>query len=151
MLSYAAYHKDARNKFTHFFGVPLVTFSILLPMSWIKIAYGVSFASIFYLLVLLYYLRLDRTIAILQLPFTVILLILAGVAADLPFQTSFFIFLATFIGGWIIQLIGHYFEGKRPALADNLMQIFNAPLFLTVEVLFLLGFRRELRERVKLL
>ena len=151
VLSYAAYHQNARNKFTHFFGVPLVTFSILVPMSWIKIAYGVSFASIFYLSVLLYYLRLDWRIAILQLPFTMILLMLAGGTADLPFLTSFSIFLATFIGGWIIQFIGHYFEGKRPALADNLMQIFNAPLFLTVEVLFLLGFRRELRERVNAL
>jgi len=50
-----------------------------------------------------------------------------------------------FVAGWIIQLIGHAFEGKRPALADNLLQIFNAPLFLTVEVLLLLGFRRDLR------
>jgi uncharacterized membrane protein YGL010W len=76
---------------------------------------------------------------------------LAGEASELLFLTSLYIFPATFIGGWIIQLIGHYFEGKRPALADNVMQIFNAPLFLTVEVLFLLGFRRELKERVKLL
>ena len=78
-------------------------------------------------------------IAILQLPFTLWLLGLAEETAALPFMTSLYIFFATFVGG--IQLLGHYFEGKRPALTDNLMQIFKAPLFLIVEVLFLLGFR----------
>ena len=48
--------------------------------------------------------------------------------------------------GWIFQLAGHAIEGRRPALADNFLQIFNAPLFLTAEVLFLLGFRNDLRE-----
>jgi uncharacterized membrane protein YGL010W len=148
VLSYAAYHRDARNKLTHFFGVPLVTFSILVPMAWARIAYGVSGATIFYLAVFLYYLRLDRVIALLQLPFTLTLLALAEMTAALPFMTSLTIFLATFVGGWIIQLIGHYFEGKRPALTDNLLQIFNAPLFLTVEVLFMLGYRAELRRRI---
>jgi uncharacterized membrane protein YGL010W len=57
------------------------------------------------------------------------------------------VFLAAFLGGWAIQLLGHALEGKRPALADNLLQIFNAPLFLTVEVLLLLGYRPE-RETV---
>ena len=33
----------------------------------------------------------------------------------------------------------------KEALADNILQIFNAPLFLTVEVLFLLGYRNDLR------
>ena len=42
-----------------------------------------------------------------------------------------------------VQLIGHAFEGRRPALADNLLQIFNAPLFLTAEVVALLGGKRS--------
>lgn len=151
VLSYAAYHQDARNKLTHFFGVPLVTFSILVPMAWVKIGYGASGATIFYLAVFFYYLRLDWIIALLQLPFTLMLLGLAESTAAMPFLTSLYIFLATFVGGWIIQLIGHYFEGKRPALTDNLMQIFNAPLFLTVEVLFMLGYRSELRRKIQAL
>ena len=48
-------------------------------------------------------------------------------------------FLTTFVLGWIIQLVGHAIEGKRPALADNILQVFNAPLFLTVEVLASMG------------
>ena len=34
--SYAAYHQDLRNKLTHFVGVPLVTFSLFLFLSWFR-------------------------------------------------------------------------------------------------------------------
>jgi uncharacterized membrane protein YGL010W len=42
--------------------------------------------------------------------------------------------------------VGHVIEGRRPALTDNLLQVFNAPLFLTAEATWLLGFRHDLRE-----
>ncbi len=35
---YAAYHRDPRNKATHFIGVPLIMLAILVPLSWIPIA-----------------------------------------------------------------------------------------------------------------
>ena len=149
VLSYAEYHRDTVNKLLHFVGVPLVIFSILVPMAWLKIAYGISGATVFYLAVFVYYMRLDRLVGALQFPFTFVILALAEKTAAMPFKASFLVFSATFIGGWTIQLVGHYFEGRRPALVDNFLQIFNAPLFLTVEVMFALGFRRDLREKVK--
>src|SRR3954467_7463764 len=33
MAIYAAYHQDARNKATHFVGVPLIMLSLLIPLS----------------------------------------------------------------------------------------------------------------------
>jgi uncharacterized membrane protein YGL010W len=150
MQSYGAYHQDPRNKLTHFFGVPLVTFSLFLALSWFRFYHApelpLTAAVFFYLGVCVYYLRLDWAIALIQLPFTLLLLWLADRAAVLPFQTSFSIFLAAFVAGWVIQLLGHAIEGKRPALADNILQVFNAPLFLTVEVLAILGFRKDLWE-----
>jgi uncharacterized membrane protein YGL010W len=148
--SYAAYHGDWRNKLTHFAGVPLVSFSIFLFLSWLRFVHDpqVPFtgATLFYLIVFLYYLRLDWKVALCQMPVSLTLLFLADRVALWPsFAESGLVFLATFLGGWTIQLIGHAIEGKRPALADNLLQIFNAPLFLTVEVAFLLGWRRDLR------
>jgi uncharacterized membrane protein YGL010W len=92
-----------------------------------------------------YYLLLDWRVALLQAPFTLALLVLADRVALWPFAQSLAVFAGAFLGGWVVQLVGHGFEGRRPALADNLLQIFNAPLFLTAEVLFLLGFRPELR------
>ncbi|KAE9967110.1 hypothetical protein BLS_002653 [Venturia inaequalis] len=51
---------------------------------------------------------------------------------------------------WIAQFIGHgAFEGRAPALLDNLVQaLFLAPFFVWMEILFFLGYRPELRSRV---
>jgi uncharacterized membrane protein YGL010W len=148
--SYGAYHRDSRNKLTHFVGVPLVTFSILQVLSWFRFVLTpdrpITAATIFFVVVLIYYVRLDWSIALFQAPFTLLLLLLADRAAVLPPKLSVGVFLTAFIAGWVIQLVGHAFEGRRPALADNILQIFNAPLFLTVEVLSQLGFRRDLVE-----
>src|SRR5262245_19774626 len=147
--SYAAYHADVRNKLTHFLGVPLVTFAIFLGLSWLRFVHDPDFpytgATLFYLIVALYYLWLDWKIALAQAPFTLALLWLADRVALWPFEESLLVFLATFTGGWAIPLVDHAIEGRRPALADNLLQIFNAPLFLTAEVAFLLGRRADLR------
>jgi uncharacterized membrane protein YGL010W len=147
--SYGAYHTDPRNKLTHFVGVPLVTFSLFLFLGWFRFVHApglpITGATVFYLIVMIYYVRLDPAIALLQAPFTLALLWLSDRAALLPFGQSLGVFLAAFVGGWIVQLVGHAIEGRRPALADNLLQVFNAPLFLTAEVLFLLGLRRDLR------
>jgi uncharacterized membrane protein YGL010W len=147
--AYGAYHADPRNKLTHFFGVPLVTFAIFLALGWLRFVHDpegpCTGAALFCLVVFLYYLCLDWKVALCQAPFSLALLWLADRVALWPFTDSLLVFLATFLGGAIIQLVGHALEGKRPALADNLLQIFNAPLFLTVELAFLLGFRQDLR------
>ena len=54
-------------------------------------------------------------------------------------------FAMLFVGGWILQLVGHVFEGRKPALADNLFQIFVAPIFLAAEVFFALGYKPQLQ------
>jgi uncharacterized membrane protein YGL010W len=149
LAAYEAYHRDPRNKLTHFVGVPLVTFALFLVLGWLRFvpAPQVPYtgATLFYITVFIYYLCLDWKVALLQAPFTLSLLWLADRIALWPFRESVVVFLATFVGGWVIQLLGHALEGRRPALADNLLQIFNAPLFLTVEVMLLLGYGRELR------
>jgi uncharacterized membrane protein YGL010W len=150
MQSYGAYHRDPRNKLSHFFGVPLVTFSLFLFLSWFRFVHPevlpITVATLFYLGVTIYYLRLDWRIALIQLPFTLVLLLLADWVAKQSMRLSFSMFLGAFVLGWIIQLVGHALEGSRPALADNILQVFNAPLFLTVEALALSGFRRDLTE-----
>ena len=52
-----------------------------------------------------------------------------------------------FVGGWILQLVGHVFEGRKPALADNLFQIFVAPIFLCAELFFALRLQAEAARR----
>jgi uncharacterized membrane protein YGL010W len=149
MSAYAAYHHDQRNTLTHFVGVPLVIFGLFIPLGWLRFWYDPAIpytgATLFYVIVFIYYLCLDWRVALLQAPFTLTLLGLADLVSRWPFQESLLTFVAAFGSGWVIQLVGHAFEGKRPALADNILQIFNAPLFLTVEVMLWLGYRKDLR------
>jgi uncharacterized membrane protein YGL010W len=58
--------------------------------------------------------------------------------------------IAINVVAWIAQFVGHgKFEGRAPALLDNLVQaIFLAPFFVWMEVLFFLGYRPELKARV---
>ena len=58
-------------------------------------------------------------------------------------------FAILFVGGWILQLVGHVFEGRKPALADNLFQIFVAPIFLAAEVFFALGYKPRLHAAMR--
>lgn len=53
---------------------------------------------------------------------------------------------------WIAQFIGHgVFEGRAPALLDNLVQaLFLAPFFVWMEILFFFGYRPELKARLNL-
>lgn len=63
MAVYAAYHRHPLNKLTHFVGVPLIVFAILIPMGWPGIAVGgirLSLAQLFVAVVLAYYFALDR-------------------------------------------------------------------------------------------
>ncbi|MFO0851389.1 MAG: Mpo1-like protein [Gemmataceae bacterium] len=149
LSAYAAYHRDPRNKLTHVVGVPLVTFALLLALGWLRFAPApdlpISGGTLFYLGVFLYYLRLDWRMAVVQLPLTLPLLIAAEWVARWPFEASGMVFVAAFVGGWVVQLVGHLFEGRRPALADNLLQVFNAPLFLAAAGLVRAGWRPDLK------
>jgi uncharacterized membrane protein YGL010W len=152
MAAYAAYHRDTRTRLTHFVGVPAIVFAmlVLLSLACVTIAdVGISLAMVLVVVMIGLYLTLDRvvglTLAVLILP----LLWAAEMAARQSLPVSLGVFLACFVGGWAVQLLGHRFEGNRPALLDNLFHILVAPAFLAAELLFALGFRRELSEEVE--
>lgn len=58
--------------------------------------------------------------------------------------------IAIHVASWLAQFIGHgAFEGRAPALLDNLVQaVFLAPFFVWMEVLFMLGYRPGLKSRI---
>jgi uncharacterized membrane protein YGL010W len=152
MAVYAAYHRNPWNRLMHFIGVPVIIFSILIPMAWLRLPLGaieITGAAVFVAAVLVYYYLLDVPLAIAMTAFIVPVTYFAEWVARMPWQTGLAVFLATFVGGWALQLVGHVFEGRRPALADNLFQIFVAPIFLVAETAFALGLRRDTREEVE--
>ncbi|MGE5638923.1 MAG: DUF962 domain-containing protein [Clostridia bacterium] len=152
MSFYAAYHQDARNKATHFFGVPMIIVSLLVPLSWPQVELGplhLSAATAFAAVVLLYYVFLDAMLAIGSAVFMALFLLLAGWLAGQGAAVGWTAFAVLFVGGWIVQLLGHAFEGRKPALADNLFQIFIAPIFLCAELFFALGYKPRLHAAVQ--
>ena len=54
-----------------------------------------------------------------------------------------------FVVGWVFQFVGHYFEGKKPAFVDDLMGLVIGPLFVVAEILFLIGFFKDLKASIE--
>ena len=152
MSFYAAYHQDARNKATHFVGVPVIILSLFIPLAWPSFEAGgvtITAAMIFAGVVLAYYFVLDVPLALGMLVVNAALLWLGQWIAAQGTAAGWTWFGILFIGGWILQLVGHVFEGRKPALADNLFQIFVAPVFLCAEIFFALGYKPTLHSAVQ--
>ena len=152
MSFYAAYHQDGRNKATHFIGVPAIMLSLFIPLAWVRFEAGgvtITAAMLFAAVVLVYYFILDVPLALAMLVVTGVLVFVGDRIAGLGTAPGWIWFAILFVGGWILQLVGHVFEGRKPALADNLFQIFVAPIFLAAEVFFALGYKPQLHQKVQ--
>jgi uncharacterized membrane protein YGL010W len=126
--------------------------SLFIPLSWLRLELGgvtVTGTMLLAALVLVYYFLLDATLALAAAVVSVVLVSAADLIARQPSPVAVAWFCALFIGGWALQLAGHAFEGRKPALTDNLFQIFVAPIFLCAEILFALGYKPELRATVQ--
>ncbi|RML95795.1 putative membrane protein, partial [Pseudomonas amygdali pv. eriobotryae] len=51
--------------------------------------------------------------------------------------------------GWIIQFIGHYYEGRKPAFIDDVTGLIIGPLFVIAELAFLMGLRKPLQYAIE--
>ncbi len=150
LSQYAAYHRDPRNIASHFIGIPLIVVAVAVLLSrpqwgtgWISPAVLVAMASAWF------YLRLEVRLGVLM----TVLLGLCIWAGQALAQQSTLVWLASGIGmfvvGWAIQFVGHYYEGRKPAFVDDVMGLIVGPLFVVVELAFLLGMRRELKEQIE--
>jgi len=152
MSVYAAYHQDGRNKATHFVGVPTIMLSLFIPLAWLRVEVGgvtLTAAMLFAAVVVAYYFVLDVPLGLAMLAVSAALVWLGQVISDQGALQGWMWFAVLFVGGWILQLVGHVFEGRKPALADNLFQIFVAPIFLAAEVFFALGYKPKLHTAVQ--
>ena len=59
------------------------------------------------------------------------------------------VFAVLHILSWVLQIAGHkFFEGRAPAFTDNLLLALNAPFFVTAEVLYVCGWKKEEFEQI---
>jgi uncharacterized membrane protein YGL010W len=152
LSQYAAYHRDPRNIASHFVGIPLIVVAVAVLLSrpeWSLAGAWVSPAVLLALASAWFYLRLELRLGVLMTG----LLGLSVWVGHVLAQQSTFVWLASGIGmfvvGWAIQFVGHHYEGRKPAFVDDVTGLIVGPLFVVVELAFLLGMRRELKEQIE--
>ena len=149
MVQYAAYHRDRRNITTHFIGIPLITFSIgvlLAPPTLLVGGLALTPAWILWVMGSVWYLTRGNLVLGAA---TGMLFLLAHQVAGGSFAAWLTWFAGTFVVGWVLQFIGHYYEGRKPAFVDDLVGLLVAPMFITGEILFSLGFCKPLLEEIE--
>ena len=153
LTQYAAYHRDRRNIATHFIGVPMIVFAIVLALATLVIPAGpiaVSVAALASLALSVYYLRLDWALGIAM---AIVLFLMCAGASEMTHRlgsgASLGWALVLFVWGWAIQFLGHRFEGMKPAFFDDIRQLFIGPVFVCAEAFFLLGAKPELRKYIE--
>jgi uncharacterized membrane protein YGL010W len=146
LAMYAAYHKDRRNQLTHYVGVPLIVFAILIALAEVRLGQSFSGATVLLGVLLLGYLVAVPAVGLLSVLAYVPLLLGAESVAGQERPLQWAVAGASFVGGWVIQFLGHVFERRRPAFLTNILQVFMAPAFLVAEVMFAIGLQRGLAD-----
>lgn len=118
--------------------------SLFIVLGWIPISGSVTAATLLLVGSLIYYLSLNSICTVFIAAVTLPLYWLSQWICQQPAVVSVTYFVVTFVVGWFLQLMGHWFEGKRPAFLDNLLQLMSGPLFLAYEFGVFIGVLSEL-------
>ncbi|MFN0186821.1 MAG: DUF962 domain-containing protein [Aquabacterium sp.] len=153
LVQYAQYHRDRRNIVTHFIGIPLIVYAIGVLLARPTMAVGgmaVSLAWAVWALSTLWY--LSRGEFLLGLATALVNGVLIALAHPLA-AGSVGAWLAWGVGlfvlGWVIQFVGHYYEGRKPAFVDDIVGLLVGPMFVVAEWLFAAGWGRPLLAEIE--
>ncbi|WPN98543.1 DUF962 domain-containing protein [Pseudomonas sp. MUP55] len=152
LSQYAAYHRDPRNIASHFIGIPLIVVAVAVLLSRPEWSVGGLWLSPAVLLALFsawFYLRLELALGGLM----TLLMGLSVWAGHALAAQSTTVWLSSGVGlfvvGWVIQFVGHYYEGRKPAFVDDVSGLIVGPLFVVAELAFLLGLRHDLKQQIE--
>ncbi|PHH89492.1 hypothetical protein CDD83_5957 [Cordyceps sp. RAO-2017] len=159
---YGAYHHNSVNVAIHMVCVPLIlvsgfcmatyTGTLIHTPPWLTVPHlDLNLGTIAAVVYACLYVLLEPVAGFVLAAFCVGSTALANHMRVEDPQTTFRTALFVHIISWVAQFVGHgAFEGRAPALLDNLVQaVFLAPMFVWLEILFKLGYRRELQSRVE--
>ncbi|HEY0286440.1 MAG TPA: Mpo1-like protein [Pseudomonas sp.] len=152
LSQYASYHRDTRNIVSHFLGIPLIVLAVavLLSLPGIVVAgFRLSPAALAVLASTMFYLRLDLAFGVLMAGLLGLCLWAGALLAQQPVMVWLSTGLGLFIVGWVIQFVGHYYEGRKPAFIDDVTGLIIGPLFVVAELAFLLGMRKGLQHEIE--
>lgn len=159
MIDYARYHRDPRNIATHMVGIPLIVLSLgvllakpAIPLvatgalPWLTLSPGWALWAA----ATLWYLTRGSLLLSVAVCLWNALLIAAGQWLAVLSGGHWLQWGAgLFALGWLIQFIGHYYEGRKPAFVDDLVGLLVGPMFVVAEILFSVGLLKDLRETIE--
>ncbi|MBY4895994.1 DUF962 domain-containing protein [Cupriavidus sp. AU9028] len=153
LSNYAAYHRDRRNVVTHFIGIPMIVLAVTTLLARPRWELGdaavLTPAMAVYLLSCLFYLRLSVAFGAAMTAILLAFLIAGHWIGALPTGQWLGLGIGLFVIGWIVQFVGHYYEGRKPAFVDDLVGLLIGPLFLVAETAFALGWARDTRAQME--
>ncbi|QIR15233.1 DUF962 domain-containing protein [Shewanella aestuarii] len=149
LSTYKSVHLNPKNIRTHFFGVPMIIWSVFVMLATIRFEVAglpLSSAIVLMLISLAYYYKLHVRLALGLTIFIIPVFYTANIVAlsDYPFAIA----ITTFVVGWIIQFIGHKYEKAKPAFIDDLNQLLIGPFFLMAELYFMFGWEKQLDAQI---
>ena len=151
LSQYAAYHLDHKNILTHFVGIPLIVFAIVCLTARAGVMLSgmeLTLALVILIASSMYYLSLDRIFGLIMLVIYAIAYPFAYKIAQLDTSLWLSLSVGIFVVGWAFQFVGHFYEKKKPAFMDDIMGLAIGPLFVLAEMVFMLGFRKDLEQRI---
>lgn len=152
LSQYAFYHQNHKNIATHFVGIPMILVAITILLSrpqFFVFDLALTPALLAAIVCGFFYLLLDKVIGLLMVFLLGLSLWFSSYVASQSTVMWLSMGVSLFVVGWIIQFIGHYFEGKKPAFVDDIIGLVIGPLFVVVEALFLLGLKKEWKHEIQ--
>ena len=148
LSQYAEYHRDRRNIVSHFIGVPMIVFAVgvlLARPAFALRGLALSPAWLAFGLATVWYLSRGNLVLGVAVSAVVgTLMLMAHQVAYGSFAAWLAWGLGMFVVGWLIQLVGHWYEGKKPAFVDDIVGLLVGPMFVVAELMFMLGWNRPL-------
>jgi uncharacterized membrane protein YGL010W len=153
LAQYAEYHRDRRNIVSHFVGVPMIVFGIGVLLARPTLATGgvaLTPAWLVFAVACGWYLTRGNAVLGVAVSAGVATLLWLGqhvsggsIPAWLGWGAGFFLV------GWLIQFVGHWYEGRKPAFVDDLVGLLVGPMFITAEAMFMLGWNKPLLSEIE--
>jgi uncharacterized membrane protein YGL010W len=153
LAQYASYHRDRRNILTHLFGIPMIVLSLMVllarPTLFTLGGVAVNPGMVISAVLAVYYLKLDLRMGAVMTVVLALGLDVALYTAPLGIAAWLALGLGLFVVGWIIQFLGHHYEGRKPAFVDDVIGLIIGPLFVLAEVAFFLGLRKDVEAAIE--
>jgi uncharacterized membrane protein YGL010W len=146
---YANAHRDQVNSVMHMIGNPILFVAVVLPFCLLPVSVFRVHSSAAPLLVipaLILWTAWDVAIGLAIVVTSIPLLFAAGaIASHVSVLWVWIIAVGLFVLGWALQIVGHQlFEGKRPTLLDNPVQMLISPMYIFAKLFIALGLRPDL-------